>query len=222
VAASLAAHGMLLYLFYMSFNDALLMPSGGQVMIVALQDDMPRHDRSQSAGHGKPSVLPLNHAKPKSDVRRGNVAAKPHARHVQAGAVLKTESHAARLQQPAGSAAPVDGTHAAGHVEHRYASMHAVAGIRETESDIHQRLQRIRRHLEHFKYYPTSARRRGIEGQVEIAFDLDGRGVASGLQLLSRSGYRILDRAALETVRRASPFPARGGHYRFQLVFRQS
>lgn len=77
----------------------------------------------------------------------------------------------------------------------------------------------VRNHLERFKYYPSSARRRGIIGEVEVAFELDAKGQAGMLKVLSASGYRILDDAALETVRRAQPFPADGGTFQFRLHF---
>lgn len=80
----------------------------------------------------------------------------------------------------------------------------------------------VRQHLERFKYYPASARRRGIEGVVEVSFDLDGEGRASTLQVTEGSGYSVLDQAALQTVRRAEPFPVSGGSYRFRLLFRRS
>lgn len=80
----------------------------------------------------------------------------------------------------------------------------------------------IRRHLEQFKYYPAAARRRGIEGVVEVFFALGLGGHATELAITNGSGHPILDRAALQTVRRAEPFPAEAGRYRFRLVFRRS
>jgi TonB family protein len=80
----------------------------------------------------------------------------------------------------------------------------------------------VRNHLEHFKYYPASARRRGITGDVEVGFELNGQGEAGELKILSGSGYVVLDKAALETVRRAEPFPADGGDFQFRLHFRAS
>jgi len=93
-------------------------------------------------------------------------------------------------------------------------------GVEGTEEAMQRSL--IRRHLEQFKYYPASARRRGIGGSVEVAFRLDRRGRAGGVRVLKGSGYPILDEAALRTVRRAEPFPADGGSFRFHLHFRAS
>jgi len=80
----------------------------------------------------------------------------------------------------------------------------------------------VRQRLESFKHYPTSARRRGIEGAVDVSFRLNDDGRAEDMQLVSGSGYSILDDAALSTVRRAEPFPVRGGFYQFRLLFTRS
>jgi len=80
----------------------------------------------------------------------------------------------------------------------------------------------VRQRLEHFKHYPASARRRGIEGAVDVSFRLNAQGRAEDMQLVSGSGYGILDDAALNTVRRAEPFPVTQGSYRFRLRFTRS
>ena len=80
----------------------------------------------------------------------------------------------------------------------------------------------VRNHLERFKFYPMSARRRGIVGEVEVAFELSARGQANMLKILTASGYRVLDDAALEAVRRAVPFPVERGAFHFKLLFRTS
>ncbi|GMQ99870.1 MAG: hypothetical protein BMS9Abin18_0698 [Zetaproteobacteria bacterium] len=79
----------------------------------------------------------------------------------------------------------------------------------------------VRKHLEAFKYYPASARRRGIEGDVDVSFMLVHGGVAEKVKVLKGSGYAVLDRAALTTVARAQPFPVENGQFRFHLRFRR-
>ncbi len=214
VAVSLATHGMLLYMFYISFKDIPVPAPAGQVMVVALQDGVSVHARAQPAADSAPQV---QQAETSSMDEHRQMAVTSPAVRVQ----RRREVAAAPAQHQPVSAEPADRGNIRTQGINAQAAKQTVPAA-QAMADREQRLLRIRRHLEHFKYYPASARRRGIEGRVEVAFDLDARGMASRLQLLSRSGYRILDRAALETVRRASPFPARGGHYRFQLVFRQS
>jgi len=79
----------------------------------------------------------------------------------------------------------------------------------------------VRKRLESFKYYPASARRRGIEGDVDVSFKLVHGGAAEQVKVLKGSGYAVLDHAALSTVARAQPFPVGNGQFRFHLRFRR-
>ena len=97
-----------------------------------------------------------------------------------------------------------------------------VSGELPSAADLAERESAVRTHLEQFKYYPASARRRQITGVVEVAFVLGSGGHAGMVKILKGSGYSLLDDAALETVRRADPFPAEDGNYQFRLRFRAS
>ncbi len=57
--------------------------------------------------------------------------------------------------------------------------------------------------------YPKRARRRGLEGRVLLRVIVDPEGRPAGLNVLKSSGHRLLDRAALRTVRVWRFFPAR-------------
>ncbi|MFQ5581025.1 MAG: energy transducer TonB [Mariprofundaceae bacterium] len=81
--------------------------------------------------------------------------------------------------------------------------------------------ERVRQHLEAHKFYPASARRRGIAGEVEVGFMLDQLGMAAEIMVLASSGYDLLDWAAKETVKRAQPFPAAERSFHFRLRFRK-
>jgi len=87
--------------------------------------------------------------------------------------------------------------------------------------DSSQTLLMVRKHLESYKYYPASARRRGIEGYVDVSFRLMPHGTADQVSVLHGSGYAVLDHAALESVYRAQPFPIGNGKYRFRLTFKR-
>ncbi len=58
-------------------------------------------------------------------------------------------------------------------------------------------------------HYPRLARRRGMEGRVLLAVAVDAHGRVTEVTVLESSGYRLLDRAALEAVRRWTFVPAR-------------
>ncbi len=56
--------------------------------------------------------------------------------------------------------------------------------------------------------YPTMARRQGWQGKVQVQFSILLSGEIDNVQVLSSSGYSLLDREALQAVKLAAPFPA--------------
>ncbi|MDL1971394.1 MAG: energy transducer TonB [Candidatus Desulfofervidaceae bacterium] len=69
-------------------------------------------------------------------------------------------------------------------------------------------LANVRLQIERHKEYPLWARRYGIEGKVIVAFSLKRNGQLEGLKIEKSSGYSLLDKAALKTIRSSAPFPA--------------
>ncbi len=67
---------------------------------------------------------------------------------------------------------------------------------------------RVQDWLAQHRSYPRAARRAGYEGIVWVRFVLDREGGLRGSELMRSSGHALLDRAALDLLRRASPFPA--------------
>lgn len=55
--------------------------------------------------------------------------------------------------------------------------------------------------------YPAEAKRKRLRGTVQVAFVVSASGGVGSVRVVSSSGSPILDKAALETVRRAAPFP---------------
>jgi TonB family protein len=58
------------------------------------------------------------------------------------------------------------------------------------------------------KYYPRMARKRGFEGKPIVTFTLGSKGELIDLKLIEGSSYKILNEAALETIRRGIPYPS--------------
>ncbi len=58
-----------------------------------------------------------------------------------------------------------------------------------------------------FKEYPEFAKSRHIDGKVKVQFVLAEDGSISNLTIVKSSRHKSLDNAALEAVRKASPFP---------------
>lgn len=67
-------------------------------------------------------------------------------------------------------------------------------------------LTRLITHLEAHKFYPGAARRRGLEGTVQISFTIMNNGEIKQLQLTG--GHKMLHQAATTTVQRALPLPS--------------
>ncbi len=62
-------------------------------------------------------------------------------------------------------------------------------------------------HLQRHRIYPPAARERGITGVAAVRFALAANGSVISAGLARSSGESILDGAAVDMVRRASPFP---------------
>ena len=68
--------------------------------------------------------------------------------------------------------------------------------------------QALLAHLERYKKYPRSARRRAQEGTAYVRFRIDRQGNVLSSVLERSSGYTLLDEETLGTVERADPLPA--------------
>ena len=62
-------------------------------------------------------------------------------------------------------------------------------------------------HLNRYKRYPRTARRRRIEGDVRVRFGVDRSGQISAAAVVASSGFAALDEEALAVLQRASPLP---------------
>jgi protein TonB len=55
--------------------------------------------------------------------------------------------------------------------------------------------------------YPERAREMGWQGKVKVSFVISSDGLVKDIRILQSSGVDILDRNAVETIKKASPFP---------------
>lgn len=63
-------------------------------------------------------------------------------------------------------------------------------------------------HLEKHRRYPSPARARRDQGVAHVRFTMNRQGQVLSVSVLRSSGSAVLDRAALDTIRRAQPLPA--------------
>lgn len=62
--------------------------------------------------------------------------------------------------------------------------------------------------IEKFKLYPDEARARGMQGETIVRIRIDRKGNIRYYLLERSTGYQVLDRAAIDMVKRANPVPA--------------
>ncbi|HEY0219535.1 MAG TPA: energy transducer TonB [Afipia sp.] len=67
--------------------------------------------------------------------------------------------------------------------------------------------QALMRHIERFQRYPGEARRDHLEGTVQVAFVMGRDGKILDAWIRSSSGQTVLDKEAVEALRRAEPLP---------------
>jgi protein TonB len=65
----------------------------------------------------------------------------------------------------------------------------------------------VRLKIESCREYPYSARKRKLEGRVVVRFVIETDGRARDISVVESSGHAFLEEAAVEAVKKASPFP---------------
>jgi TonB family protein len=83
----------------------------------------------------------------------------------------------------------------------------AGAGYGSGKGEADPRLTEIWRKINRSKYYPEIARKEGLEGAPKVGFKVSLDGKVSEALLVKSCGHEILDKAALETIKRSSPLP---------------
>lgn len=91
--------------------------------------------------------------------------------------------------------------------QHKMLQLQPVAAAPCADPDEMLRYQDIvKQRIESCRRYPRWAKERGAEGVVCVAFTLLSNGMAQDIDIIRSSGSDILDKEAVLTVKRASPF----------------
>ena len=77
----------------------------------------------------------------------------------------------------------------------------------DSEALLREYAAEIKALIEAEKFYPAAAERLGHSGTVKVGFTVNALGHVSGIYVKEASGYRTLDDAGMEAVRRAGGFP---------------
>ncbi|MFC1523834.1 energy transducer TonB, partial [Thermodesulfobacteriota bacterium] len=67
--------------------------------------------------------------------------------------------------------------------------------------------QYIREDIQHQVVYPRIARKKGWQGKVVLKFIVCEDGRVMNVEVVESSGYAVLDKNAMKSVRSAAPFP---------------
>jgi len=65
----------------------------------------------------------------------------------------------------------------------------------------------VKEKIEDCRKYPYWARKQGFEGTVHLKFTILSTGAVKDIKIIKSSGFNILDKEAISTIKRASPFP---------------
>lgn len=124
---------------------------------------------------------------------------------------VKQASEAAQQQEAStssrASVAAEQATPQAGEESEEKSTAPDVGSSREAESRISAWHRQLFKHIAKYKAYPEVARSRKIKGEALLAFSLDAAGNVSNVKVERSSGSPILDEAAADVMRRASPLP---------------
>ena len=144
-------------------------------------------------------VVPLPEAAPvkaKPTAKKKVEKSAPKAVQKKAETPAPKKEKAKKTSKPAASASAAKSapTGAAGKSKPRVSSANWKAKV----------VSWLRRH----QRYPAGAKSRREQGNVQVAFSIDGGGRVKSARISRSSGNAELDRAALDMVRRSSPVPA--------------
>jgi TonB family protein len=83
----------------------------------------------------------------------------------------------------------------------------AAAGDDEIKSSIYAYNDAVKQKIQANRFYPPQARQKGIAGKSVVAFSINRNGTVADARLLTSSGDEMLDKEAVQNVRRAAPYP---------------
>lgn len=98
------------------------------------------------------------------------------------------------------TSAPISGSNSTSSAQFNSMSSASVSGQMGWESLVHN-------HLNMYKRYPVAALRFKATGVAQVSIMLNEKGELLDAKIETSSGNRLLDKEALKTVKRASPFP---------------
>ncbi len=93
------------------------------------------------------------------------------------------------------------------HYEYRKAKREATVSIGTQSLKYASYMQHVKDQIEGVWEYPEEAQLKNQQGSLLLLFSIDKNGRLVALKLLRSSGFPLLDKAAMDAVREAAPFP---------------
>lgn len=217
-AASLLLHlvvlGLLAWSLHLKPSDSapasLLVELGGTAAVPRRVETVPA-PRERGA---LPAPLPApNAAAVPRDVRREQALAAAEeadtSRSAPNAAVVATPAPSPiEIAAPAAVTPPALDTVSVSAAASAQASVEAARSDRLVRAERRSRFEwQVQDWLARHRHYPRAALRARQQGTAWVRFVLDRHGAVSAAVLVDSSGYRLLDRAALDLIARAAPFP---------------
>lgn len=80
-------------------------------------------------------------------------------------------------------------------------------GDNEIQNSIYAYNDAVKQRIQANRFYPPQARQKGIAGKSVVAFFVNRDGTLADARLLASSGDEMLDKEAVQNIRRAAPYP---------------
>lgn len=82
------------------------------------------------------------------------------------------------------------------------------ASLNASQLLLEQYLSQVKQRIQKEQRYPRAARRRRLQGSVEVSFQWSADGTLTSQSIKSSSGQKVLDAAAIQMLKKASPLPS--------------
>jgi protein TonB len=222
---SLLIHGILLVLF---FGATTFHPLARPPILITF-DLIKSNEEPPGGGAPTPSAAPASEIlrtapKKPSNPEQPAPRADPSPPETAPGQPEVAAPPSITLQQDAAGAAPIltagrgqtEATISPGAQQIASGQTGGMPGGREHEEGaaLQGRIRYLREHFEYIRdrvmrniEYPERARRMNWEGTVLMSFVVTTDGRADNITIFQSSGFPVLDRSAVEAIRRSVPFP---------------
>jgi protein TonB len=219
LALSAAAHGLLLTALVFWGVTTLEVPSPGAVLVRLVAWEGNRAGEREEAGAPAGEVSGAEAPRPAEPVAKPLPKKAPAAAPRAVPRVRAAESLPTPTARAGTAPEPVPARTSTEAAEGSAVRVAGLPGRGGGAGERDRRIAIIQDRIQQALVYPRRARRRGIQGTVHVQFDLSESGRVRTLMVARSSRERLLDRASMETVRRAQPFPYVEGSLVVPVVF---